>query len=82
MLERRVPALPSLGAGDDGGGDGEGEATDMEDVQVRVFLPACPVGVARVEAVWSAGPSICCPPRHPPHFRPSLIKLNSVLGLV
>ena len=27
-----------------------------EDVRLRVHLPRCPVGVARVEAVWSDGP--------------------------
>ena len=41
-----VPPGSALGAGDD----------DMEDVQMRVFLPSYPVGVARVEAVWSDGP--------------------------
>jgi len=50
-----------------------------EDVHLRVFLPSFPVGVARVEAVWSVGPARYRPPRHPTYFEASVIELNGIL---
>ena len=50
-----VPAPNSLSGSGYGYGSGSAEEEPRYDVMLRVHLPKFPVGLARVEAVWSDG---------------------------